>query len=372
MIERLYVDNYKCLVNFDLRPGALQLLFGDNGTGKSACFDVLARLRDFVTWGIRTWEAFPNNSVTAWQTRPKQTFELTVGGSEGVYDYRLVIEHNFDLGTDTIREEALQHEGKPLYRFDGENAHLYSDDYSQGPVYPTDGSRSGISSIPERSDNRKLTWFRHRLGMTYVISIDPRRMEAASIREDASPSPDLVNFASWYRHLAQDSPEVMSPLFESLREVIDGFSGLKLTSAGESARLLRIGFLHRDKESERPRDFHLTLGDISEGQRCLLALFTILHCAVREDVTLCIDEPDNFVALRELQPWLAHLQDRVLEQRSQCLVISHHPEFLDFLAARYGLKFWRSDAGPVRIEPFDLSRPSELSASELVARGWEK
>jgi len=36
MIKRLYVDNYKCLVNFDLKLDELSLLLGLNGSGKSS------------------------------------------------------------------------------------------------------------------------------------------------------------------------------------------------------------------------------------------------------------------------------------------------------------------------------------------------
>ena len=39
MFKRLYVDNYKCLVNFDLEFQDLTLLLGRNGTGKTSVLD---------------------------------------------------------------------------------------------------------------------------------------------------------------------------------------------------------------------------------------------------------------------------------------------------------------------------------------------
>src|SRR5258708_7316198 len=47
-------------------------------------------------------------------------------------------------------------------------------------------------------------------------------------------------------------------------------------------------------------------------------LFAVLHGAVGGDATVCIDEPDNYVALRELQPWLTLLRDRVEDEGGQC------------------------------------------------------
>ncbi len=45
MIKRLYIDNYKCLVNFDLKLDELSLLLGPNGVGKSSVLDVVYALR---------------------------------------------------------------------------------------------------------------------------------------------------------------------------------------------------------------------------------------------------------------------------------------------------------------------------------------
>jgi hypothetical protein len=372
MIKRLYIDNFRCLVNFEYKPAPLQLLFGANGSGKSTVFEVLTALRQFITWGDSAERMFPALTLTAWQTRPEQTFELELDGNGGAYTYKLIIEHNRVLNKNRVKLEELRFRGQPLYIFDGENAHLFRDDFTQGPVFPQDGSRSGVALIPARQDNQQLTWFRHRMGWIYVLAIDPLRMDIASLAEQRAPDPALTNFASWYRHLTQDAPERMGPLFKSLGEVIDGFTGMSLGAAGETARLLRVSFEHREDQSPGPHQFNLPLNQVSTGQRCLIALFTLLHCAVRPDMTLCVDEPDNFVALREIQPWLEELCDRVEQEKSQCLLISHHPEFIDRLAVRHGALFTRTGQGPVRIKPFEWSEGDAVRPSEIVARGWEE
>jgi predicted ATPase len=371
MICRLYVDNFRCFVNFEIKPESIQLLLGTNGTGKSSVFEVLERLREFVAWGRPTNEIFPLNTLTVWQLRTEQTFELELCGNQGTYKYSLVIEHNRQNSKNRTKREELRFDNNLLYQFDGQDAHLFRDNYSAGPVFPLDWTRSGIATIPEREDNTKLCWFRSRLSRVYYFSIDPYRMEDASIAENPEPSLNLSNLASWYRHLTQDSPEAMAPLFESLGEVIQGFTGMKLSSAGEMARLLRITF-RTDEKMADVSEYNLRLSDLSPGQRCLIALFTILHCAVRKDVTLCIDEPDNFVALREIQPWLNELTSRIETKGGQCLLISHHPELIDILAGRYGIQFTRADLGPVRTARFEWSDGDAARPSERIARGWEQ
>ena len=70
----------------------------------------------------------------------------------------------------------------------------------------------------------------------------------------------------------------------------------------------------------------LPFSEVSEGQRALIALYMLVYCALTPDRTLLIDEPDNFIALAEIQPWLMKLLDRVDETNGQVILVSHHPE----------------------------------------------
>lgn len=86
--------------------------------------------------------------------------------------------------------------------------------------------------------------------------------------------------------------------------------------------------------------------------------------------SLFIDEPENFLALREIQPWLAALEQEVGDGVEQAVLISHHPEIIDYLGAAAGRWFSRPRGGPARVSP-DAPETGGLSLSETVARGWE-
>ncbi len=100
-------------------------------------------------------------------------------------------------------------------------------------------------------------------------------------------------------------------------------------------------------------------------------LDVLLHCAVTQGRTLLIDEPDNFVALAEIQPWLLKLLDRVDEQNAQVILVSHHPELLNQLAGQGGVLLDRPNGGETRVLPFSPPDDSGLTPSEIIARGWE-
>ena len=103
----------------------------------------------------------------------------------------------------------------------------------------------------------------------------------------------------------------------------------------------------------------------------LIALYVLLHCAVTEDSTLLIDEPDNFIALSEIQPWLLKLLDRVDEHNAQVILVSHHPELLNQLAGQGGVLLDRPNGGETRVLAFSPPDDSGLMPSEIIARGWE-
>lgn len=43
-------------------------------------------------------------------------------------------------------------------------------------------------------------------------------------------------------------------------------------------------------------------------------------------------EPENFLALPEIQPWLLQMADKVEQEACQIFFISHHPELINYLA----------------------------------------
>lgn len=368
MIDWIYIDNYKCFSNFEYRPKSIELILGDNGTGKSSLFDVLRKLKQFVVAGTSSLELFPRSELCAWDSRLQQRFELGIVGNEGRYQYRLTLEHESQRGKNRSVSEELSFNGHPLYRFDGNDAHLHRDDGSEGPVFPFDWQRSMIATLPERHDNQKLIWFRERLARTMMLTPDPAGMVADSDIENDAPSDLMHNLSSWLRHLFQESPEAIQLIRDSLGDSIDGLQALKHQKTSLTSRSLE--FLFNFTEDPR-QEFWLPLSELSVGQRQLVGLYTVLYALIRPDHTICIDEPDNYVALREIQPWLVEARDAVLDNESQLWIISHNPELIDYLAPEYGILFYRDEGGAVRTKPFEWNSDELLKPSEIVARGWE-
>ena len=174
------------------------------------------------------------------------------------------------------------------------------------------------------------------------------------------------NIASWYRHLIQDAPDLIEKIRLSLKNVWPGFQGLRLESAGENTKILKAvadggGIRHE-----------LSLDQLSDGQRALIVLYTLLHYVKGSTSRLVgFDEPANFVALAEIQPWVISLCQVVEDQGSQALIVSHHPELINYLAPQDAVVLSRPDGGPTRFKPFYASPGTTLPPAEVISRGWE-
>ncbi|OHB75002.1 MAG: hypothetical protein A2Z25_13510 [Planctomycetes bacterium RBG_16_55_9] len=373
MLTRIYIDNFRCLVNFELRLDRLNLLLGDNGTGKTTVFDVLRRIQQFVTASAKVSSVFPAQDLTRWQSGRRQRFELNLQIEQSVYTYSLAVEHDEELRRMRIDQERLLVDDKPLFELKiadrQATAQFYHDNFKPGPKYPFDWTQSGVGSLGERPDNKKLTRFRKELAGFVVAAPCPPLMESETQQEEDTLSWHMSNFVSWYRWLSQEHQGAVFAVFQELKDILPGFTSFSLKEVGENARVLKASF---DGPGGSSKPFPYTFSELSDGQRILIALYTMLFGLGNEGLCLFLDEPDNYVALREIQPWLMALTDRIGKGVEQAVLISHHPEVIDYLAGAAGRWFERDDSGPVRVSEKLKAKVEGLKTSETIARGWDK
>ena len=363
MLKELYIDNYKCLVNFTFSPQNINLLLGENGTGKSTLFEVLRKLKQFITEG-KDISIFSHESLTRWQKSPSQNFELSIAIQNRIYRYKLSIEHNKAKSLSRIQSEQLFVDEQLLFDFKLGVIRLFRDDFSAGPEYPFDWSQPGLATISTRNDNQLLSAFKKYMQSLLVIKPDPMTIGTESRHEEKQLSYHCDNFASWYRHLLQEQQDDVFDLTLKLRDIFPGFHSFGIPKDGE-LRVLTIGI-----KSENGETIFYRLDELSDGQRMIILLYALLYLNSKNHVCLCIDEPENFLALPEIQPWLIRLYDLCEDRRIQAFLISHNPEIINYLASGSGYWLERLPNAPTRIKPIVENGETGLKISELIARGW--
>jgi len=369
MIKRVYIDNYRCFVNFELPLKELTLLVGPNGVGKSSVLDVLSALQRLLSGAAKVLDpgVFPRSSLTRWQERAIQVFELDVCVGEDCFNYRLEVEHESETRKARVRYEGLTVEGKPLFSFTLGEVQLYRDNHSTGPTFASDWSESALARVVPRPDNRRVSAFLEYVRALLVCGLYPRSFLSESTAEEPSLRRDGANFVSWYRHMAQEHQDMVSAYFEAIRDVIGGFRSIRLERVGTDARSLMAMF------GERTSKYELRLDELSDGERALLVLYALVNLTGRTGNALFLDEPDNYVSLPEIQPWLIALADACGGAVPQAVVCSHHPEVLDYLGGDHGLMLEREVSGMVKVRQVaDIGIPDGMRLSEAIARGWER
>jgi predicted ATPase len=369
MLKRIYADNFRCLVNFELRLDPMNLLLGENGTGKTTVFEVLYRLQQFLAGNAKVLNVFPSTELTRWQSTPTQRFELDLDAAGSQYRYSLAIEHDEDRRKARVKKETLTLDGNHLFEFEEGTAKLYHDDFNRGPEYPFDWTQSGLAVLSPRPDNKKLTNFRTQLAKIIVASVYPMCMSSESREEASVLSRNMENFVCWYRYISQEHQGAMFGLFREITKVLPGFSSFSLKEAGE-AKVLKV--LMKQPGGNGRQQLTFDFAELSDGQRSLIALYSVLLGLKDQGVSVFLDEPDNFITLRELQPWLGTLKDLIGEGVEQAVLISHHPEIIDQLAVPSGRWFERDGNSPSRVSNQPKTQVEGLKPSEAMARGWTK
>jgi len=365
MLKSIFVDNFRCLENFELKLDRLNLLMGANGSGKSSVFEVLRRLQRFIGGDCRIQEAFPAQDLTRSRAASAQRFKLELETDKLSFRYLLFVQHSEDRTKCWVNEESL-HEGKKLlYFFKEGQVTLDYDNRKSGRSYPFERTLPAMAGVPSGPGTRKLTAFRQQLARFVIAGISPTQMESLSQGESPQLSPLMENFVSWYRRVAQENFESVNDVFLALKNALPGFAQFRFTDVGMGKKALNIYFDHGKTKQALRFDF----SELSDGQRVLFALYALIHGLRGEGLTLFLDEPDNYVALREIQPWLTELSDLCGEGFEQAVLISHHPEIINYLGntkgrwfERIGYKVKVSDSPPKAVDGLELA--------ETIVRGW--
>jgi len=361
MLTRFYANNFRTLVAFEIRFDSMAVFCGANGTGKSSVFDAIRFVRDLAVGKcfLGDFAEVSSNIVseldfTNWMKLCNtQEFEIEFNLDERRFVYLIHLEQVTSKEPRIIKEIASC-DGKELYTRD-----LNGVSFGDRSGFPLDWRQAALPSIQPAKERQDIKLLQSAFASLIILQPNARVFEQESKQESRLPSYDLSNLISWYRYLALDQ-EFTDVLRESLQEVWpDDFKSLKLNDAGISTKWLEPRFQGVEQ---------LRFDQLSDGEKMLIGLYMI-HAAlsIGSINTVLIDEPDNYVSLQELQPWLLSISE-LIGKKCQVLIISHNAEILESNPST-NLFFWRDKhSSPTRIGSANI--PEGLSFGEALARGW--
>jgi predicted ATPase len=283
-------------------------------------------------------------------------FELDIETNNDIYRYSLVMELMSLLTDDLfIREESLYCNNKVLIE-SSDNKTLFG---KETPL-SFDESRSSVNRyIPIFAFD-----FLNYLRTLLIVRINPYEMISTINKANTEVKTDFSNYAEWFAHLNEKNRKGVSAFEKAMRDILVGFDYFRIEQAGQ-AKVLQIDF---ENTAHKKEIITYYFNELSEGQKVLIALYALIYCAP-ENSLICIDEPENFLALPEIQPWFDTLYDQCAERGLQALLISHHPKIINLLACDSGYWFSREN-NLTRVQKISPVDESGLSIAELIERGW--
>jgi energy-coupling factor transporter ATP-binding protein EcfA2 len=367
MITRIYANNFRCLVAFEAQFDSFGVLCGPNGAGKSSVFDALKLIRNLASGdcflGGEGERDLARLEFTNWLDSTIQEFELGVTAEGHSFEYLLHIEQVADDKKPRIIRERATCDKQTVFERDLEGVRFQKLIGVQ-KGFPLDWRQAALASIQPAGDRREIAILQQAISKLLVLRPSPRGVEKESKGESGHPDLYMGNLTSWYRSLSQEQ-DWTDALRDSLRDVWPDFKSFRLVDVGLNTKALQLRF----EGSTVPDSGALFFDQLSDGEKALVGLYMVRAAlATGASQTVLIDEPDNYVGLPELQPWVLSLRE-LLDENHQAILISHHPEILSNTGEDFGRYLWRDNhSSPTRIGP--LKVPEGLSPGEAMARGW--
>jgi predicted ATPase len=367
MITRLYANNFRCLVAFEAKFESFGVLCGPNGAGKSSVFDALKLIRNLATGdcflGGEGERDIARLDFTNWLESTVQEFELGVTAEGHSFEYLLHIEQVASDKKPRIIRERVTCDKQTVFERDLDGVRFQKSSGVQ-KGFPLDWRQAALASIQPAGDRREIEILQQAISKLLVLRPSMRGVEKESKGESGHPDLYMGNLTSWYRSLSQEQ-DWTDALRDSLRDVWPDFKSFRLVDVGLNTKALQLRF----EGSNGPDSGALFFDQLSDGEKALVGLYMVRAAlATGASQTVLLDEPDNYVGLPELQPWVLSLRE-LLDESHQAILVSHHPEILSNAGEDFGRYLWRDNhTSPTRIGP--LKVPDGLSAGEAIARGW--
>ncbi len=351
-IESLRVRNFRALRNVEFRRlTPVTVLVGPNGSGKSTIFDVFAFLA----------ECFENGLRHAWDRRGRAQ-ELKTRGGDGPVEIELkyrerpeapLITYHLAVdevgGAPTVMHEWLQwrrgSHGAPFRFLDYQEgagraisgeAPEATDDRVDIPLTAPD--LLAVNALGQFRDHPRVSALRDFIKgwhVSYLSADAARGQPEAGPQQRLSRSGD--NLANVIQYLAERQPERLERIFESLRRRVPRIEKVLADAMPDGRLLLSV----KDAPFDRP----VLARFASDGTLKMLAYLTLLYDPAPPPL-IGIEEPENFLHPR-LLPELAE-ECRAASERTQLLVTTHSPFFLDALRPEEVRLLWREQDGYVR------------------------
>lgn len=361
MIHRLYVNNFRCLENFDLPLKGMSsaLLMGGNGSGKSTVLHALEILQRIARGENRTGRLLQPEDFSYGRFDAPMRFEIEVFLQERLYLYTLALELPEKFKELRILEEALSVDGQAVYTRKEAEVSLFrrSPNSEDTARFLVDWHLAALPLIQASPDTESVRIFRTWLAHTVLLAPIPSLMTGESGGETLEPERDGSNFAEWLTGLLSRYPSSYTSVERSLRQVMPDIKDLLNRPVSDNVKSLAVRFRKQNEDRARNAELTVRFKNLSDGEKCFFICAVILAANESYGPLFCFwDEPDSHLSLSEVGHFILSLR-RAFGNSGQLLTTSHHPEAIRRFSDENTLLLFRRS----HLEPTSVRRLDEIS-----------
>lgn len=375
-IEQLKVKNFRALADIEIKDiGPLTVLLGPNGSGKSTVFDVFAFLA----------ESFQNGLRRAWDNRGRAR-ELTSRNRTGPVMIEIKYREHHKFPLITYHLEVEEENGKPVVVAEWLQCKRQSRgrpfrfmNYARGKGRVVSGDKPdeedslievplssadtlAVNALGQLAQTPRVVALRNfAIGwhMSYLSADDARGQPEAGPQEQLSQTGD--NLANVIQYLSECHDRRLEDIFRRLRESVPQIENVIANAMPDGRLLLQI--------KDAPFDLPVMARFASHGTLKMLAYLVLLHDPEAPPF-IGIEAPENFLHPRLLYG-LAE-ECRKAAARTQILVTTHSPFFLNALRTGEVRVLWRDSKGYTQCRPLETDQKIKAfaNAGALLGDLW--
>lgn len=351
-VEQLRVSNFRALRDFQMRKiTPLTVLLGPNGSGKSTVFDVFAFLKQCFTEGLRP-AVDKRNRFRELRSRGAEgpiVIELKYREAPGqpLITYRLSIDE--EDNRPVVVEEYLAWRrgqfGQPFrfLTFERGKGSVISGDMPEADDQRieetlTSSDLLAVNVLGQLAANPRVGALRRFVTgwhLSYLSADSTRGIPEAGPQERLSASGD--NLPNVVQYLKESHPDRLKQILQILGQRVPRLERVDADVLADGRLMLQV----KDAPFERP----ILAKYASDGTLKMMAYLTLLNDPHPPEL-IGIEEPENYLHPRLLYG-LAE-ECRVASARTQLMVTSHSPFFVNALRPAEVRVLWRGEDGYTR------------------------
>jgi len=319
MIERLYVQNFRCLgsVSLDFSGKSSALIIGKNGAGKSTIRKALMVFQRICRGSSRVDKLITPKDFFLHDLAKPMRFEITVALSGKRYVYAISFDWPENFREARILDESLSVDGKSV--FTRQQAQIQ---IGTGATFRLDWHVFALPVIDEKPPERTIRDLTNFLGSLVLTAPVPANMTGFSEEASSELDEDASNFASCLRNLLETDYSLITTFTDYIKTIIPDFSSIKNVDRGKDGKQLMVTFKRPDSQE----GFTLEFDALSDGQKSFfLSGYIVTSNAAGRPIVCMWDEPDNHLSISEVGQFVIGLR-KMANRSGQFIATSHHPE----------------------------------------------